>query len=75
VISQEIGDTRTCGCGFGCSLFSGLVVAAGVDGELAEEFSGDGCDDSDVEVLDEEDDGGSGVGSSDADVVEFAVDS
>ena len=46
----------------------GLVVAAGVDGEVAEEFAGGGVDDADVEVLDEQDDVGSGVGSSDADV-------
>ena len=31
-------------------------------------------DDADVEVVDEQDDAGSGVGSSDADVVESAVD-
>ena len=49
-----------------------MVVLAGVDGELAEEFAGDGVDDADVEVLDEQDDVGSGVGSSDADVAEFA---
>ena len=42
--------------------------------EVAEEFSGGGVDDADVEVVDEEDDVGSGVGSSDADVVELAVD-
>ena len=52
----------------------GLVVAVGVDGELSEEFAGDGVDDSDVEVLDEQDDVGSGVGSSDADVAELAGD-
>ena len=51
----------------------GLVVAGGVEGEVAEEFAGGGVDDVDVEVGDEEDDGGSGVGSSDADVVESAV--
>ena len=28
-----------------------MVVAAGVDGELAEEFAGSGLDDADVEVL------------------------
>ena len=32
-----------------------------------------GVDDADVEVLDEQDDAGSGVGSADADVVESAV--
>ena len=51
----------------------GLVVAGGVDGEVAEEFAGGGVDDADVEVVDEDDDVGSGVGSSDADVVESAV--
>ena len=52
-----------------------LVVACGVKGvkgEVAEEFSGGGVDDADVEVVDEHDDVGSGVGSSDADVVEGA---
>jgi hypothetical protein len=49
-----------------------LVVAGGVDGEGSEEFSGGGVDDADVEVVDEEDDVGSGEGSSDADVVEPA---
>ena len=51
-----------------------MVVVGGVDGELAEEFSGGGVDDADVEVVDEEDDVGSGEGSSDADVVELAGD-
>jgi hypothetical protein len=37
---------------------------------VAEEFSGVRVDDADVEVVDEHDDVGSGVGSSDADVVE-----
>jgi hypothetical protein len=45
-----------------------LVVAGGIDSEFAEQFAGDGVDDSDVEVLDEQDDVGSGVGSADADV-------
>ncbi|MFN8053566.1 MAG: hypothetical protein U0Q22_19165 [Acidimicrobiales bacterium] len=54
---------------------SGAVVAAfGVDGEVAEEPAGGGVDDADVEVGDEEDDGGSVEGSSEADVVELAVD-
>ena len=52
---------------------SALVVEAGVDGEFCEELAGDGVDDADVEVLDEQDDVGSLVGSSDADVAEFAV--
>ena len=51
----------------------GLVVAGGIEGEVAEEFSGGRVDDADVEVLDEEQDVGSGVGSTDAEVVEVAV--
>jgi hypothetical protein len=51
-----------------------LVVLVGVDGELVDEFAGDGVDDADVEVVDEQDDVGSAVGSADADVAEFAVD-
>ncbi len=50
----------------------GLVVAVGVEGEVAEHFSGGGVDDADVEVFDEEDDGGLSVGSADSHVVEFA---
>ena len=83
-MSQDIGDTRTCECRFGCCSFGlvscgsfgcsgGLVVAAGVEDEFAEEFAGGGVDDADVEVLDDEDDAGSGVGSSDADVVQSTV--
>jgi hypothetical protein len=51
----------------------GLVVAGGVEGEVAEHFAGGGVDDAYVEVGDEEEDGGSGVGSSDADVMKAAV--
>lgn len=67
-----------------------LVVTVGVGGELAEEFAGNGVDDSDVQVLDEQDDwvpalflSGfdhnerrllSLVGSADADVAELAGD-
>src|SRR5258706_15489138 len=54
-------------------LSGGLVVLGGVEGEVAEEFAGGGVDDADVQVVHEEDDGGSGVGSSDADVVEASV--
>ena len=39
---------------------------------MAEDLSGFGVDDVDVEFLDEHGDVGSGMGSSDADVVEFA---
>ena len=52
----------------------GLIVPCCVDCEVSEDFSCGGVDDVDVEVLDEDEDVGSGVGSSDADVVEFAVD-
>jgi len=49
-----------------------LVVACGVKGEVADEFSGGRINDADVEVVDEHDDVGSGVGSPYADVVEGA---
>ena len=48
------------------------MVACYVDGELAEDLSGFGVDDCHVEVVDEEFDVGSGVGSSDADLAKFA---
>ena len=51
-----------------------LVVAGGVEDQVAEEFAGGGVDYADVQVLDEHEDVGSGVGSSDADVVESALD-
>src|SRR5215471_7766318 len=50
----------------------GLVVAVRVEGELAEKLAGGGVDDPDVEVLDEQQDVGSGVGPADADAVEPA---
>ncbi len=50
-----------------------LVVPGGVEGEVAEQFAGGRGDNPDVEVLDEQQDVGSGVGSSDADVVQAAV--
>ena len=50
-----------------------MVVPRGVGGECSEDFAGGGVDNADVAVVDEEEDGGSGVGSSDADVVESAV--
>ena len=56
------------------ALVSGLVVAVWVDGELAEEFAGDSVHDADVEVVDEQDDVGSGVGSPDTYVMHVAVD-
>jgi hypothetical protein len=52
----------------------GLVVAVGVDDQLAQQLAGGRVDDADVEVVDEQQDGGSGVGSADTDVVEVAVD-
>ena len=51
----------------------GLVVAGGVEGEVAEQFAGGGVEDADVEVGDEDDDSGSGVLVTEADVVEAAV--
>jgi len=49
-------------------------VLGGVEGQLAQEFAGGGVDDdADVEVLDEDGDAGSGVGSADADGVEPAA--
>jgi hypothetical protein len=50
-----------------------LVVPGGVEDEVAEQFAGGLDDDADVAVLDEQQDVGSGVGSSDADVVQLAV--
>lgn len=57
--------------GFGCCRFrglgvSGLVVAAGVDGQFAQQFAGGGVDDADVQVVHEHANVGSGVGSADA---------
>jgi len=51
----------------------GLVVAVGVEGEVAEELAGGGVDDAHVQVGDEEDDGGSGVFLAEADVVEATL--
>nr|WP_018640152.1 hypothetical protein [Parafrankia elaeagni] len=48
----------------------GLVVAGGIDGELAQEFAGGDGYDADVQVVDEQED----VGSADADVVEASAD-
>ena len=57
-----------------CDGVDGLVVAGGVDDQLAQQFAGGRVDHADLEVLDEQQDEGSGVGSADADVVEAAVD-
>jgi hypothetical protein len=51
----------------------GLVVAVGVEGEVAQELSGGGVDDADVVVGDEHHDAGSGVLVAEADVMEPAV--
>ena len=51
----------------------GLVIAAGIEGEFAEQFAGGGGDDADVEVLDEQQDVGSGVRPAGAEVVELAA--
>jgi hypothetical protein len=51
-------------------LAGGLVVAVGVEGEFARELAGGSVDDPDVQVLDEHEHVGSGVGPADADVVE-----
>lgn len=50
----------------------GLPVAAGVERQVAQELAGGGVDDADVQVLDEQQDMGSGAGPADADVVELA---
>jgi hypothetical protein len=49
----------------------GLVVAGGVEGQVAEELAGAGVDDADVQVLHQHDDVGSGVGPAYSDVVEL----
>src|SRR5579875_2860261 len=71
VLSRDIEDTRTLDQGSGFLRLRGLPV--GVERELAEELAGGGVDDADVQVLDQHVDGGPGVGSADADVVEAAV--
>ena len=52
-----------------------MVALGCVEDELAEEFAGGGVDDADVEVVDEQDDVGSGACSADTDAVQSAVDS
>src|SRR5215468_2672853 len=78
VISQDIEDTvnpHWSRCfRFRTSWFAGgLVVAAGVEGQVAEQFAGGGADDSDVQVLNQQQDVGLGVGPADAEVVEAAA--
>ena len=50
-----------------------LVVAVGVEGELAQEFAGVGVDDTDVEVGDEGEDALAAMFAAEADVAESAV--
>ena len=50
-----------------------MVALGGVEDQLAEEFAGGGVDDADVQVLDEQQDVDSGVGSADTDVVQPAL--
>src|SRR5215472_1076387 len=52
----------------------GLVGTGEVEGEGSEDLAGGGVDDANIEVLDEQDDGGSGMGSTDADVEQAAGD-
>src|SRR6266542_2561169 len=54
-------------------LWDGLVALGRVEDELAEELAGGGVDDADVAVVDQDDDAGSGVGSTDSDGVEPAL--
>ena len=51
----------------------GLVALGGVEDQLADQFAGGGVDDADVEVLDQDEDVGSGVGSPDADGVKRSL--
>src|SRR5918992_1807746 len=68
----NVGSGWWCCCGGWW--VDGLVVAGGVDDQLAQQLAGGRVDDADLEVVDEQQDGGSGVGSADAEVVEAAVD-
>ena len=75
-MSQVIEDTANLRRVRGVSLWpawpaaGGLAGLGGVEDELAEKFAGACVDDADVQVLDQEQDAGSGVGAADADVVE-----
>jgi len=51
----------------------GLVTLFRVECQLAEKFAGAGVNDADVQVLDQEQDAGSGVGAAYADVVEASL--
>ena len=50
-----------------------MVVPGGVESEVAQDFSGGGVDDFDVEVVDQDQDAGSVVDAADADVVQASV--
>jgi len=68
-----VGSAVLCLAG-GAGWSAGALVALGcVEGEFAEEFAGGGVDDADVEVVDQDEDAGSAVGSPDADGVEPAI--
>lgn len=51
-----------------------MVVPGGVEGEVAQDFSGGGVDDGDVVVVGQDQDAGSVVVAADADVVQASVD-
>jgi hypothetical protein len=67
VMSRDIGIARTCDVQVRAIAFprwagwssGGLVVAARVDDQVAEELAGGSVDDADVQVVDEQDDVGS----------------
>ena len=50
-----------------------MVAAVGVEGEGSQDFAGGRVDDSDVEVVDEHDDGLAGPASADGDLVECGL--
>ena len=60
------------GAAFGWSGFdaAGLVVAGGIQGQVAQDLAGFDRDDGDVQVVDEHPHGGAGVDCADADVVQ-----
>lgn len=62
-----VRSSLLCGGGAGWSA-GAVVVAGGVDEEVSEDLAGGGVHDAHVQVLDEEEDVGSGVGSADPDV-------
>jgi hypothetical protein len=50
-----------------------LIIHGWVEDQFADDLAGGGVDDADVEAVDQHQDGGSGVGSADPDVVQPAV--